>query len=186
MESAIELGNPSEPQAIVDGKDPFLLMITSGTTGFPKACSIDHETYALRCLNYSISKGMNHNERALMALPVHFNAGRGSVMAILYLGGTIIIQEKFDAERVLASHRAGANHLHHAGAGIMRALAALRALEQISHNFAPIPRHHRRPSFPRTRARSAPALVPGYLRSLRLHRLRPDHHRRRRGLGNPR
>ena len=101
MESAIELGNPKEPQAIVDGKDPFLLMITSGTTGFPKACSIDHETYALRCLNYSVSKGMNHNERALMALPVHFNAGRGSVMAILYLGGTIIIQEKFDAERFL-------------------------------------------------------------------------------------
>ncbi len=32
-----------------------------------------------------------------MALPVHFNAGRGSVMSILYLGGTIFIQEKFDA-----------------------------------------------------------------------------------------
>lgn len=101
MESAIELGNPKEPQAIVDGKDPFLLMITSGTTGFPKACSIDHQTYALRCLNHSVSKGMNHNERALMALPVHFNAGRGSVMAILYLGGTIVIHEKFDAGNFL-------------------------------------------------------------------------------------
>ncbi|HYJ15459.1 MAG TPA: AMP-binding protein, partial [Candidatus Limnocylindria bacterium] len=88
MESIIECGNPSEPTTFVEGKDPFLLMITSGTTGFPKACSIDHQTYALRCLNYSVSKGMNHNERALMALPVHFNAGRGSVMAILYLGGT--------------------------------------------------------------------------------------------------
>ncbi len=40
---------------------------------------------------------MNPDERALMALPVHFNAGRGSVMSILYLGGTIFIQEKFDA-----------------------------------------------------------------------------------------
>lgn len=76
-------------------------MITSGTTGFPKACSINHETYALRCLNYNISKGMNHTERALMTLPVHFNAGRGSVMAILYLGGTVIIQERFEAERFL-------------------------------------------------------------------------------------
>ena len=101
IEIAIERGNSGEPPAIVDGKTPFLLMITSGTTGFPKSCSIDHETYALRCLNYSISKGMNHNERALMTLPVHFNAGRGSVMAILYLGGTIIIHEKFDAERFL-------------------------------------------------------------------------------------
>ena len=101
MESIIECGNPSEPTTIVEGKDPFLLMITSGTTGFPKACSIDHQTYALRCLNYSVSKGMNHNERALMALPVHFNAGRGSVMAILYLGGTIVIHEKFDAGNFL-------------------------------------------------------------------------------------
>ncbi|HET7005490.1 MAG TPA: AMP-binding protein, partial [Candidatus Binatia bacterium] len=101
IEIAIERGKSGEPQTIVDGKAPFLLMITSGTTGFPKACSIDHQTYALRCLNYNISKGMNHNERALMALPVHFNAGRGSVMAILFLGGTIIIHEKFDAEQFL-------------------------------------------------------------------------------------
>lgn len=101
IEGAIEQSEPGQPAATVVGDDPFLLMITSGTTGFPKACSIDHQTYVLRCLNYSISKGMNHNERALMALPVHFNAGRGSVMAILYLGGTIIIQEKFDAERFL-------------------------------------------------------------------------------------
>ena len=119
IEIAIERGNSGEPQAIVDGKTPFLLMITSGTTGFPKACSIDHETYALRCLNYSISKGMNHNERALMALPVHFNAGRGSVMAILYLGGTIIIHEKFDAERFLQTVRARTDNLHHAGADLV-------------------------------------------------------------------
>jgi fatty-acyl-CoA synthase len=76
-------------------------MITSGTTGFPKACSINHETYSLRCMNYGMTKGMNKDERALMTLPVHFNAGRGSVMSILYLGGTIFIQEKFDAERFL-------------------------------------------------------------------------------------
>jgi len=101
IESAIEQSKPADLEVNVHGEDPFLLMITSGTTGFPKACSIDHQTYALRCLNYSISKGMNHHERALMTLPVHFNAGRGSVMAILYLGGTIIIQEKFDPESFL-------------------------------------------------------------------------------------
>jgi fatty-acyl-CoA synthase len=76
-------------------------MITSGTTGFPKACSINHQTYAMRCLNYGMTKGMNKDERALMTLPVHFNAGRGSVMSILYLGGTIFIQEKFDEHTVL-------------------------------------------------------------------------------------
>ena len=97
FQSAISLGASSDPEVGVEGVDPFLLMITSGTTGFPKACSINHETYSLRCMNYGLSKGMNPDERALMALPVHFNAGRGSVMSILYLGGTIFIQEKFDA-----------------------------------------------------------------------------------------
>ena len=101
FEFAIAQGKPNEPQVQVEGIDPFLLMITSGTTGFPKACSINHETYALRCMNYGLTKGMNPDERALMALPVHFNAGRGSVMSILFLGGTIFIQEKFDAEKFL-------------------------------------------------------------------------------------
>jgi acyl-CoA synthetase (AMP-forming)/AMP-acid ligase II len=97
FESAISQSAPGDPEVEVHSLDPFLLMITSGTTGFPKACSINHETYSLRCMNYGLTKGMNPDERALMALPVHFNAGRGSVMSILYLGGTIFIQEKFDA-----------------------------------------------------------------------------------------
>jgi fatty-acyl-CoA synthase len=101
FERAINQGADDDPEVSVQGLDPFLLMITSGTTGFPKACSINHQTYALRCMNYGLTKGMNQDERALMALPVHFNAGRGSVMSILYLGGTIFIQEKFDAERFL-------------------------------------------------------------------------------------
>ena len=101
FESAIKQSDPHDPEVEVLGVDPFLLMITSGTTGFPKACSINHETYSLRCMNYGLAKGMHPDERALMALPVHFNAGRGSVMSILYLGGTIFIQEKFDASLFL-------------------------------------------------------------------------------------
>lgn len=101
FEPAISQSDSKDPEIQVQGLDPFLLMITSGTTGFPKACSINHETYALRCMNYGMTKGMNQDERALMTLPVHFNAGRGSVMSILYLGGTIFIQEKFEAERFL-------------------------------------------------------------------------------------
>jgi len=101
FESAISQSALGDPEVEVQGLDPFLLMITSGTTGFPKACSINHETYSLRCMNYGMTKGMHKDERALMTLPVHFNAGRGSVMSILYLGGTIFIEEKFDAERFL-------------------------------------------------------------------------------------
>ncbi|MGE5305739.1 MAG: class I adenylate-forming enzyme family protein [Alphaproteobacteria bacterium] len=100
-EEALHRNYAHDLEVAIQGTDPFLLMITSGTTGFPKACSINHQTYAMRCLNYGMTKGMNKDERALMTLPVHFNAGRGSVMSILYLGGTIFIQEKFDEQTVL-------------------------------------------------------------------------------------
>jgi len=100
-EEALHRSHAGDFEVAIEGTDPFLLMITSGTTGFPKACSINHQTYAMRCLNYGMTKGMNKDERALMTLPVHFNAGRGSVMSILYLGGTIFIQEKFDEQTVL-------------------------------------------------------------------------------------
>jgi len=100
-EEALAESNIEDPDVAIDGKDPFIVMITSGTTGFPKGCVIDHETYALRSLNNAISKGLGDRERGLLTLPLHFNAGRGSVMSMLYLGGTIFIQEKFEAERFL-------------------------------------------------------------------------------------
>ena len=84
-----------DPPVDIDGKDPFIVMITSGTTGFPKGCVIDHETYALRSLNNAISKGLNDRERGLLTLPLHFNAGRGSAMSLLYLGATLFLLDKF-------------------------------------------------------------------------------------------
>ena len=46
-----------------------------------------------------MTRGFGHDERALFTLPLHFNAGRGSAMSLVYLGGTVFIQEHFD-ERV--------------------------------------------------------------------------------------
>lgn len=100
-EEALTGTDPSDPQVAVDGRDPFLIMITSGTTGFPKGCEVNHETYALRSINNAITKGLDEQERALLTLPLHFNAGRGSMMGMLYLGATVYIQEKFDEETFL-------------------------------------------------------------------------------------
>jgi len=97
-EEAIVAAPADDPAVDIDGKDPFIVMITSGTTGFPKGCIIDHETYALRSLNNAISKGLNDRERGLLTLPLHFNAGRGSAMSLLYLGGTLFLLDKFDGD----------------------------------------------------------------------------------------
>ena len=98
-EAALTDASTQEPAVMIDGRDPFIVMITSGTTGFPKGCIIDHETYALRSLNNAISKGLNDRERGLLTLPLHFNAGRGSAMSLLYLGATLHLLDKFDADK---------------------------------------------------------------------------------------
>jgi acyl-CoA synthetase (AMP-forming)/AMP-acid ligase II len=97
-EDAIAAALPDDPGIHVEGKEPFIIMITSGTTGFPKACVISHDTYALRSLNNAISKGLNDKERGLLPLPLHLNAGRQSAMILLYLGGTVFLLDKFDEE----------------------------------------------------------------------------------------
>jgi acyl-CoA synthetase (AMP-forming)/AMP-acid ligase II len=102
-EEAIRLGDANDPAVTVRGEDPFLIMITSGTTGFPKACLVNHETYVIRSLNNCIIKAMNPSTRALLTLPLHFNAGRGSMVNALYLGATVFIHEKFDEEKCLAT-----------------------------------------------------------------------------------
>jgi acyl-CoA synthetase (AMP-forming)/AMP-acid ligase II len=81
-------------------------MITSGTTGFPKACLVNHETYVIRSLNNAIIRAMNPETRALLTLPLHFNAGRGSMVGALYLGATVFIHEKFNEEQFLNTIRA--------------------------------------------------------------------------------
>ena len=98
FEDAMAAAPPADPGIDVDGREPFIIMITSGTTGFPKACVINHDTYALRSLNNAISKGLNDKERGLLPLPLHLNAGRQSAMTLLYLGGTVFLLDKFDEE----------------------------------------------------------------------------------------
>jgi acyl-CoA synthetase (AMP-forming)/AMP-acid ligase II len=101
FERAAVAGSPDDPDIEVDSKDTFLMMITSGTTGFPKACMVNHEAYTLRSLNFAITRGTSSEERALMTLPVHFNAGRNSVIGLLYMGATVFIQERFDEQTFL-------------------------------------------------------------------------------------
>ena len=55
-EEALASAASGDPDVAIDGKDIFLVMITSGTTGFPKGCQINHETYALRSINNPLQK----------------------------------------------------------------------------------------------------------------------------------
>jgi acyl-CoA synthetase (AMP-forming)/AMP-acid ligase II len=91
----------AEPDIHVDEDDPFAVMLTSGTTGFPKGCLTTHRTFVFHCINNAIEKGLGAHDKALLSSPIYFNAGRSFTLGIIYFGGTVILHERFDAEEVL-------------------------------------------------------------------------------------
>ena len=46
-----------EPDIHVHEDDPFAVMLTSGTTGFPKGCLATQRTFVFHCINNAIEKG---------------------------------------------------------------------------------------------------------------------------------
>jgi acyl-CoA synthetase (AMP-forming)/AMP-acid ligase II len=91
----------AEPGVHVDEDDPFAVLLTSGTTGFPKGCLTTHRTFVFHCINNAIEKGLGVHDRALLASPIYFNAGRSFTLGIIYCGGTMFLHERFDAEEIL-------------------------------------------------------------------------------------
>ena len=90
-----------EPEVQVSEDDPFAVLLTSGTTGFPKGCLATQRTFVFHCINNAIEKGLGAHDRAILSSPIYFNAGRSFTLGIIYFGGTMILHERFDAEEVL-------------------------------------------------------------------------------------
>lgn len=90
-----------EPEIEVGEDDPFAVLLTSGTTGFPKGCLSTQRTFVFHCINNAIEKGLGVHDKAILSSPIYFNAGRSFTMGIIYFGGTMILHERFDAEDVL-------------------------------------------------------------------------------------
>ena len=90
-----------EPSVHVDENDPFAVLLTSGTTGFPKGCLATQRTFVFHCINNAIEKGLGAHDKAILSSPIYFNAGRSFTLGIIYFGGTMILHERFDAEEVL-------------------------------------------------------------------------------------
>jgi acyl-CoA synthetase (AMP-forming)/AMP-acid ligase II len=91
----------AEPDTEIHEDDPFAVLLTSGTTGFPKGCLSTHRTFVFHCINNAVEKGLHVHDRALLSSPIYFNAGRSFTLGMIYFGATVFLHERFDAERVL-------------------------------------------------------------------------------------
>jgi fatty-acyl-CoA synthase len=93
--------NKEEPPIELHEDDPFAVLLTSGTTGFPKGCLATHRTFVFHCINNAVEKGLNVHDRAILSSPIYFNAGRSFTLGMIYYGATVFLHERFDAEQVL-------------------------------------------------------------------------------------
>ena len=80
-----------ETAPIAGGDPPFLLALSSGTTGIPKGPLITQEQFFSRFMIYFVTLGFNERTRYLCATPLYFGGSRGYSMCSLYAGGTVLL-----------------------------------------------------------------------------------------------
>jgi len=81
---------------------PCNIIFTSGTTGRAKGAELTHANYAVTCLSYSDVMGYTSDDIILVAAPLFSVLGQTMLMgAGLYAGATLVLQPRFDPERVL-------------------------------------------------------------------------------------
>lgn len=103
--------SPSESVTCDGGFDDVVSIIyTSGTTGRPKGATQTHRAILSNVSSFCNYNKLNHEDRMLCALPLFNNFAINVVMmSCFYIGGTMIVVDRFDGEKVLQNitrHRA--------------------------------------------------------------------------------
>lgn len=94
----ISLEDSSPHDKNVQAEDVCGIMYTSGTTAKPKGVLITHENYLYAGHSSVLYQQLTSKDRYLIFLPLfHVNSQYYSSMAMLVVGGSIILQEKFSA-----------------------------------------------------------------------------------------
>ncbi|MBI2070388.1 MAG: long-chain fatty acid--CoA ligase [Elusimicrobia bacterium] len=113
-ESALAMINnfsEAPPDVVVGTDDSAGIIYTSGTTGFPKGAVLTHKNYLFDVDQFAPSM-MSEKDRFLCILPLfHVNGQVVTTLAPLYVGGSMILMDKFTPKEffpALAKHKATA------------------------------------------------------------------------------
>ena len=136
--------NPPDP-GLTDA-DVYNIMYSSGTTGAPKGIVHSHYVRAMYCTLFASAWRMTPESVVLHAGAIVFNGAMLDLMPSMYLGGTYMLHEAFNAERVIRDiEREQVTHIVMVPSQIVAVLnspaftpKALASLEMIHNVGAPL------------------------------------------------
>jgi acyl-CoA synthetase (AMP-forming)/AMP-acid ligase II len=106
-DSFLAAGAEAEPpEANLGDDDVFNIMYSSGTTGLPKGIVHTHYVRAMYCMIFAQTFRIGPESIVLHAGSIVFNGAMVDLMPWMFTGGTYLLHETFDAERVIETIRA--------------------------------------------------------------------------------
>jgi len=102
LEALQSLPQGEVPAYTPDLEDPALLLFTGGTTGLPKGALIPYRQLLVNAIQTCMSWGLSPEDRYIVATPMFHAALNALATPLLYLGGQVLVQERFDPALYLA------------------------------------------------------------------------------------
>ncbi len=145
-------GSETEPpDAGLQDHDIYNIMYSSGTTGLPKGIVHTHYVRAMYCMIFAETFRIVPESIVLHAGSIVFNGSMVDLMPWMFVGGTYILHENFDAGRVIETiHQEKVTHIVMVPSQIIAVLghpdftpAKLESLEMVQNIGAPLLRSYK-------------------------------------------